>query len=980
MAFNLFNFSELGWISSMKPVTQVPAATGSGFMSATSQVQKPAVNTGMFDTYMQDPKISKQWKSKMLSDLQSGVITEDDANSIIENIYKTQESDQSFLWGAFEKTIEWAKKGISRIGEAGEGLKAGKYNFAEAAVRGSAGALETAFSPVSGVLGQGVQEWIEELSPETRKSVWEFANPKIQAAKQWYDSQTPEQKRNLDNIGVGFEVLANFVWAKAVQKSGEAVVKTGKPIIQATGRLATATGKNIAKTPWIIKKWVSSLDDTIDAGVERLAGKALGSSDGSKELFKATSPSYNTLAKSKDIRKIVEKAKVADDAIIAYGKKPTTTSERVTAYNETMKSVWSDIEKVRWSVKTKYNAWDLADVIDEEISKISVWGVVNPALKSDIDALMKQSEYFRKIGQVDIPTLGNQRTLINAMTDWGSTTQFGNTFSSTMKKVASKIRESEDAIIGSSGGWKVWEKLRQYGALRSMYDDIVKQDIKALRSKWMGIEESFGRISGISETLWGIAQIVFNPKQALPSILSGGSKVLLGKVAWKLKDPDYLIKTGYEKLLKSKPSKNGTVRGNTTTPSTGLNLKAPLRSIPEKVTKPLPLKPAGKDPLQAKYDMENAKSKPIVLKSSSNQTQLTKISTVSGENKEIIGLTEKSWIKNVTPSNQVKYNQWSGYKPVRMALDSKDSEISRYWAIDWRAMKSWEYSKQDFASFKEIESKLWMTRADIIKRADELKDIAKKARSRNEEVLVDLRIKPAGNATKSPTQSLKSNELPIQKGVNAPTVGKPAVIARKGVSLSNIGKENGGFVALPKIWNNPWEISLSTQNIASKSPIVSESLSPLVEQAKSFWYEVKLVNKKPVKFLWKHFSDSKTIEIYTKWRTPEQISDTLHHETWHIVDYKRRWIVPDPMGDSVIGFDGKLRPAMDSDVYFRNEYMKKEADAIRKEFDRSDSLSTTQKEIWADAYKFYKKSPDKLKSVAPNMYKILEEFLGVKSK
>jgi hypothetical protein len=55
-----------------------------------------------------------------------------------------------------------------------------------------------------------------------------------------------------------------------------------------------------------------------------------------------------------------------------------------------------------------------------------------------------------------------------------------------------------------------------------------------------------------------------NPKQAIPSIISGGSKVLLGKVAWKLKDSDYLIKTGYEKLLKSKKPTNGTTPWNTT--------------------------------------------------------------------------------------------------------------------------------------------------------------------------------------------------------------------------------------------------------------------------------------------------------------------------------------------------------------------------------------------------------------------------------
>jgi hypothetical protein len=43
----------------------------------------------------------------------------------------------------------------------------------------------------------------------------------------------------------------------------------------------------------------------------------------------------------------------------------------------------------------------------------------------------------------------------------------------------------------------------------------------------MGIEESFSRISGIPETLGGFAQLIVNPKQALPTILSGGSKILL---------------------------------------------------------------------------------------------------------------------------------------------------------------------------------------------------------------------------------------------------------------------------------------------------------------------------------------------------------------------------------------------------------------------------------------------------------------------
>lgn len=117
-----------------------------------------------------------------------------------------------------------------------------------------------------------------------------------------------------------------------------------------------------------------------------------------------------------------------------------------------------------------------------------------------------------------------------------------------------------------------------------MFDDIVKQDIKALRAKGMSLEESFGRIAGGAELLGGIAQLVMNPKQAIPTILSGGSKVLLGKVAGKIKDPDYLIKTGYEKLKKKSTIPNSKLQ-STQKPVKLESSSKPLANakIPEKV-------------------------------------------------------------------------------------------------------------------------------------------------------------------------------------------------------------------------------------------------------------------------------------------------------------------------------------------------------------------------------------------------------------
>lgn len=156
-----------------------------------------------------------------------------------------------------------------------------------------------------------------------------------------------------------------------------------------------------------------------------------------------------------------------------------------------------------------------------------------------------------------------------------------------------------------------------------------------------------------------------------------------------------------------------------------------------------------------------------------------------------------------------------------------------------------------------------------------------------------------------------------------------------------------------------------------------EDLLKQKENIKSkYGYEVSFINKKPKGYLGKHYFDTKIIEIYTKDRTKEQLVNALNHEVGHIIDYKRRGIAPDPMGDSLIGYDGKLRPASDSDIYFRYSHLKSEADAIRKEFPRTDAVSTTQKEIWADVYKLYITEAERLKDIAPFMYKIMDTYLN----
>ena len=138
-----------------------------------------------------------------------------------------------------------------------------------------------------------------------------------------------------------------------------------------------------------------------------------------------------------------------------------------------------------------------------------------------------------------------------------------------------------------------------------------------------------------------------------------------------------------------------------------------------------------------------------------------------------------------------------------------------------------------------------------------------------------------------------------------------------------------------------------------------------------FGYTVKKINRVPKKYYGKHFSHNKTIEVYTKGRTPEQVQNTIDHETGHILDYHRRGIISDPMGDSIMNkHTGKHEAMADHDIYFRDFEREKgkEAEEIRKQIQRTDSASTTKKEIYADAYKTYKQNPELLKKVAPKIH------------
>lgn len=419
---------------------------------------------------------------------------------------------------------------------------------------------------VANIWSTAIQEWLAPTAKMIGKwlvrQVWAGAEALSKAYQEWglvwAGTKAIEWAQKVvvqDPTLVFAPKVSMGAWKLAkqwVQATGKGIVKTAEVVVPTIKSIPKA----IKKAPWVI-------DDVIESGVEKLATRAIGSSDGTAELFKATSPSYNVLAKSKDIWKIKQKARLADEAVVDAGFIPKTTTERVDAYKGTMNKLWDDISKARWWVQEKYKSSSIADTIRTEVDRMKVNWKVPPSLESDVNALLKEADFYDNLGDMTLPDLWVTRSNINAKLTFGDKTQYSDAYNAVMKKVITAIKDWEDTVLTRNAWQATSGLLAKYGALRSMLDDVIKQDIKASRAKWLPIEESFGRISGLAEMAGWVGQLVMNPKQAIPSIVSWGSKVLLWKVSWKVKDPDYLIRTWYEKLLQSKKSTNGTPKWNT---------------------------------------------------------------------------------------------------------------------------------------------------------------------------------------------------------------------------------------------------------------------------------------------------------------------------------------------------------------------------------------------------------------------------------
>lgn len=161
------------------------------------------------------------------------------------------------------KIAEQFKGGLSRIWDAAEGITSGKHTLAEGLARGVAGTFETVLSPI----GWAIQEGIEELVPQDFKDyIGAKVSPTIEDATEWYNSQSPEQQKNLANIWVGAEVLANFVGAKWLAVAWKWTQTATSTIKQWLQEGMEQGAKQVAKAGWKV------VDTVADASTNAAKG------------------------------------------------------------------------------------------------------------------------------------------------------------------------------------------------------------------------------------------------------------------------------------------------------------------------------------------------------------------------------------------------------------------------------------------------------------------------------------------------------------------------------------------------------------------------------------------------------------------------------------------------------------------------------------------------------------------------------------
>jgi len=172
----------------------------------------------------------------------------------------------------------------------------------------------------------------------------------------------------------------------------------------------------------------------------------------------------------------------------------------------------------------------MGDFIRAKIQESKVNGKMSPSQMKDAKLLNDWATYYESLGNVDFPTLSSIRTQINGETTWNKKLDNGDLFNKTFQDLAAVVRKTENNVIDASAkvpGSKFQDLMNRYGALTTLLEDVVKQDIKVQRQKGDGLISNYSRLEGAGDVIKGTIGLIKDPVTGAGNIASGAGKILL---------------------------------------------------------------------------------------------------------------------------------------------------------------------------------------------------------------------------------------------------------------------------------------------------------------------------------------------------------------------------------------------------------------------------------------------------------------------
>lgn len=368
--------------------------------SPLNNMDKPKLSN--FDTYMQDPSISKKWKAKMLSDLQAWRLNEEDANNIISKIYLNKQNTDTWESNPIQlpTSDNFQEHHLPWVDTAASWLSKSKFksnpddNPAESVWKSLFNFLPNAWEMALGGLNMVTTAWGEAI-----RHMWEGDTPIVAIGKWAYDTTAHDFINPtiawVQNFGKDVSNTYNEKWALPAI---EQWVRWVKDFVVENPAVATAvTPKSFSdffmkpvEKVGEVSGW-KSIDTFVGKKIEKV--KSGIGEKGIQEIYEAVNPTTreNKALLRENVKNLLP---YIDEKKLTWNELPVVKDRVDTHMNSALEGMknYEDTVWVKWTVNTDAIANSLRDKYQEKIGD----SYINPDAAKMAQTLIDTLEWFGK--------------------------------------------------------------------------------------------------------------------------------------------------------------------------------------------------------------------------------------------------------------------------------------------------------------------------------------------------------------------------------------------------------------------------------------------------------------------------------------------------------------------------------------------------------------------------------------------------------